>query len=158
MTQRHGEVKNMSLASTSSWTLDVQALFTLQFCTSFLDPSNADISTDVKLHLFPHGCRTHHASLFFPVCMFSELISCWPTLQLNNYISSRKKKRRIYSSSEPLSHLVGVFRGEVLHWWDDALSNQLTVGGRGLLLDQLRFLSANWSKQAVGTESLILGA
>lgn len=51
------------------------------------------------------------------------------------------------------SHLIGVFCGEVLHWGDDALSNQLTVGGRSLLLDQLRFLPADWSKQAAGKQT-----
>lgn len=68
-----------------------------------------------------------------------------------NYIST---VINIYSSYKLFSHLVGVFRGEVLHWRDDALSNQLTVGGRGLLLDQLRFLTADWSKQAVGGEKV----
>lgn len=48
------------------------------------------------------------------------------------------------------THLIGVFSGEVLHWGDDALSNQLTVGWRSLLLDQLCFLAADWRKQAAG--------
>lgn len=48
------------------------------------------------------------------------------------------------------SHLVGVFRGEVLHRRDDSLGDQLTVGGRSLLLDQLCFLTADWRKQAAG--------
>lgn len=52
-------------------------------------------------------------------------------------------------------HLVGVFCGEILHWWDDALSNQLTIGGRSLLLDQLRLLAADWSKQAADTQEEI---
>lgn len=52
-------------------------------------------------------------------------------------------------------HLVGVFCGEILHWRDDALSNQLTIGGRGLLLDQLRLLAADWSKQTADTQDAI---
>ena len=46
------------------------------------------------------------------------------------------------------SHLTGVFRGEVLHRGNDALGDQLAVGGRSLLLDQLRFLATYRCKQA----------
>lgn len=51
-----------------------------------------------------------------------------------------------------VSHLIGVFCREILHWGNDALSNQLTIGGRSLLLDQLCFLAADWRKQAAGAQ------
>lgn len=48
-----------------------------------------------------------------------------------------------------LSHLIGVFYGEVLDWGDDALCDQLTVRRRGLLLDELRLVAVDWRKHAV---------
>ena len=70
-----------------------------------------------------------------------------------------KKNKDTIKKKEPhiwaFPHLVGVFCGEVLHWRDDALSNQLTIRGRGLLLDQLRLLAADWSKQTADTQVAI---
>lgn len=48
------------------------------------------------------------------------------------------------------SHLIGVFGGEVLHWGDNALRDQLTVRRRGLLLNQLRLMSADRRKHTAG--------
>ena len=50
--------------------------------------------------------------------------------------------------TQQVSHLIGVLCGEVLHGGDDALGDELTIGGRGLLLDELRLLAADWSKHA----------
>ncbi|TNN71970.1 hypothetical protein EYF80_017758 [Liparis tanakae] len=62
----------------------------------------------------------------------------------------KRRRKRSEGSQQLFSHLIGVFCREVLHRRDDALCDQLTVGGRSLLLDQLRFLAADWSKQAAG--------
>lgn len=50
------------------------------------------------------------------------------------------------------SYLIGVLSREILDRRNNSLSNQLTIGGRGLLLDKLRLLAADWSKQAKAKE------
>lgn len=57
--------------------------------------------------------------------------------------------RQLKISGALLSHLIGVFYGEVLDWGDDALCDQLTVRRRGLLLDELRLVAVDWRKHAV---------
>ncbi len=51
----------------------------------------------------------------------------------------------------PASYLIGVLSREVFHWWNDSLSNQLTVRGRGLLLDQFSLLPSDWCEHAEKT-------
>lgn len=50
-------------------------------------------------------------------------------------------------------YLIGVLSGEVLYRRNDSLSNQLTIGRWGLLLNKFCFLAADWSKQAKAKEN-----
>lgn len=69
--------------------------------------------------------------------------------QSTYYLKKPQTGINIISDSSYLnSYLIWVLSREILYRRNNSLSNQLTIGGRSLLLDKLCLLTADWGKQA----------